>query len=262
MATISIVEVYSGPTGVLRAQPRGKGRVENWRADSLGSGVYAFRCFRSVPSPAPVTTFPAPASSNTACGFPALCFPVVFVPRVMGPIDWGTLSTADKATAYSTSSSQMSAFALRYILRLRSCRLMDGFIIPSLPPLWSEKTSTAGRLRSAGITPPQRHYTPIRHPLIFDPFPGSAGYRAYLAPTVSRRDEEGFSSCSVCPCHRATATTPPKWAGRINQLSTVHAAFALRLRARPSECALSRPPVRSLALRPDDSLSPHGRHCR
>ncbi len=133
------------PTGPFPPPPPPLvGRVENWRADSLGSGVYAFRCFRSVPSPAPVTTFPAPASSNTACGFPALCFPVVFIPRFMWPIDWGTLSTADKATAYSTSSSQMSAFALRYILFLRSCRPMDGFIIPSLPPLWSEKRQQQG----------------------------------------------------------------------------------------------------------------------
>ena len=48
------------------------------------------------------------------------------------------------------------AFALRYILLLRSCKLMDVFVIPSLPPLLSENCSTAGRLCSAGVTPPQR----------------------------------------------------------------------------------------------------------
>src|SRR5256714_14333901 len=31
-----------------------------------------------------------------------------------------------------------------------------------------------------------------------------------LAPAISRRDEEGFSSCSACPCHRAVASTPPR----------------------------------------------------
>ena len=41
-------------------------------------------------------------------------------------------------------------------------------------------------------------------------FPGVAGYTAYLAPPLSRRDEEGFSSCSTCPCRRAVATTPPE----------------------------------------------------
>ena len=51
---------------------------------------------------------------------------------------------------------------------------------------------------------------------------------------ISRRDEEGFSSCSVCPCHRAVASTPPKCWSRIDQVSAPHAAFALRLGARPS----------------------------
>src|SRR5271168_3993660 len=31
-------------------------------------------------------TFPAPASSNAACGFPALRSPVCFASRIMGPI--------------------------------------------------------------------------------------------------------------------------------------------------------------------------------
>src|SRR5215472_4667591 len=51
---------------------------------------------------------------------------------------------------------------------------------------------------------------PIRHPLAFDRLPRLAGYTIYLPPTISRRDEEGFSSYSVCPCHRAVAFTPPR----------------------------------------------------
>ena len=35
-------------------------------------------------------------------------------------------------------------------------------------------------------------------------------YTAYPAPPISRWDEDGFSSCSTCPCHRATPTTPPE----------------------------------------------------
>jgi hypothetical protein len=31
------------------------------------------------------------------------------------------------------------------------------------------------------------------------------------APPISRRDEEGLSSCLACPCHRAVASTPPEW---------------------------------------------------
>ena len=123
---------------------------------------------------------------------------------------------------------------MRQSLLLRSCtagRLYHpvlAFRVVGDPP-------AAGRLRSTGITPPPRYYSPIRHPLAFGPLPGVAGYRAYLAPAISHRGEEGFSSCSACPCHRAVATTPPKWVSRVNQVSTAHAAFAFRLQARPSE---------------------------
>ena len=69
-------------------------------------------------SPAPVGTFPAPASSNPACRFPALGFPVAFVSRVMRPFKPGALSAnrrlgirrtaraAHITSAYSTSSSR------------------------------------------------------------------------------------------------------------------------------------------------------------
>src|SRR5712691_9957301 len=41
-------------------------------------------------------------------------------------------------------------------------------------------------------------------------FPAISGYTVYLAPVISPWDEEGFSSCSTRPCHRAVATTPPE----------------------------------------------------
>ena len=40
-----------------------------------------------------MATFPAPATSNAACGFPALRFPARFMPRVMGPSMWPLLSS-------------------------------------------------------------------------------------------------------------------------------------------------------------------------
>ena len=39
-----------------------------------------------------MATFPTPATSNAACGFPALRFPACFMLRVMGPITLGALS--------------------------------------------------------------------------------------------------------------------------------------------------------------------------
>ena len=92
----------------------------------------------------------------------------------------------------------------------------------------------AGPLRSTDVTPLHRYCGPSRHPLVFSRLPGFAGYTAYPAPAISRRDEEGFSSCSACPCHRAVASTPPKCWSRIDQISAPHAAFALRMGARPS----------------------------
>ena len=113
--------------------------------------------------------------------------------------------------------------------------------------------SSAGPLRSTDVTPLPRYYQPLRHPLAFGRFPGVAGSTAYLAPLLSRRGEEGFSSGSMCPGHRAVAPTPPEG-------PTASAALRWSLLPSPSGCglglrifALSGPPLRSLALRPGDS---------
>ena len=63
---------------------------------------------------------------------------------------------------------------------------------------------------STGITPLRRYCGPIRHPLAVRPLPRVAGYRADVAPPLSRWGEEGFSSRSTCPGHRAVALTPPE----------------------------------------------------
>src|SRR5881628_549658 len=104
---------------------------------------------------------------------------------------------------------------------------MGVFIIPPLPPLLSEELRAAGPLRSAGITPPQRYYGPLRHPLVVSRLPGAAGYTAYPASALSGRDEEGFSSCSACPGRRAVANHPAGATRAVNRLATGHAAFAL-----------------------------------
>jgi hypothetical protein len=124
---------------------------------------------------------------------------------------------------------------LTYIPRLRSCKLLDAFVISSLPPMLSRKLQTAGPLRSTSVTRLHGYYGPIRHPLAFSPLPGFAGYRTYLAPAISRRGEEGFSSCLACPCHRAVASTPPKWIAVSVRFRLPMLPSPSRLRARPSE---------------------------
>src|SRR5262245_2893015 len=78
------------------------GRVGDWRA-GLGRSLCSllprpFGC--EVSQYLDHATFPAPASSNAACGFPALRSPVRFAPRFMGPITLARLS----AVAYQPES--------------------------------------------------------------------------------------------------------------------------------------------------------------
>src|SRR5262249_4021698 len=104
---------------------------------------------------------------------------------------------------------------------------MGVFIIPPLPPLLSEEYRTAGLLRSTAITPLQRYYEPIRHPLVVNRLPGVTGYTAYPASALSGRDEEGFSSCLMVPGVRAVANHPAGATRRVNRCATSRAAFAL-----------------------------------
>src|SRR6266700_7802264 len=139
-----------------------------------------------------------------------------------------------------------SAFALTYSLRLRSCKSMDAFIISSLPSPMLETLQLAGPLRSADLTPLHRYYGPSRHPLVFGRLPGFAGYTAYLG----RGGLLQLLSMSLSPCCRF----PPAEVNiRIGQSSAAHAAFALRLKARPSGILIFEATMRSLLLRPGDS---------
>src|SRR5262249_37518842 len=151
-----------------------------------------------------------------------------------------------------------SAFPWAYIPPLRSCRSMGAFLRAPLPPVLPEESRTAGPLRSAGITPFRRYYGPLRHPLAVSRLPGATGYTAYPASAVSGRDEEGFSSSSMCPGPLAVANRPAGAVRRINRAATGRAAFALQLRARPPGLRTFGATSRSLALRPGDSHSPQG----
>jgi len=63
------------------------GRVEDWRGvpkvePILFAPRFLWECLTSLT----VNPFPTPATSNPACGCPALGFPVGFLPEFMGPI--------------------------------------------------------------------------------------------------------------------------------------------------------------------------------
>jgi hypothetical protein len=156
----------------------------------------------------------------------------------------------------------VSAFALTYILRLRSCKSMDAFVISSLPSLWSETLQTAGLLRSTGVAPLRRYFEPIRHPLAFDRLPGGAGYTIDLL----RRFRAGTRRASPVARHvlATVLSLPPR---RSEGAASVR--FRLPMLPSPSGWglglrgySLSRPLLRSLLLRPGDSSPPRGRRCR
>src|SRR5215467_15827075 len=93
---------------------------------------------------------------------------------------WRSVSILQMWTYRPQKRQDVSAFALTYSLRLRSCKSMDDFVISSLPSRLKETLQTAGSLRSTDVTPLPRYYGPDRHPHAFGRFPGFAGYTTYL----------------------------------------------------------------------------------
>jgi len=78
------------------------------------------------------------------------------------------------------------------------------------------------------------------------------GYTFYLAPAISRRDEEGFSSCSAHPCHHAAATTPLEGFGDSVRLRRILPSSPQTQRLDLQGCNYEATP-RSLSLQPGDS---------
>jgi hypothetical protein len=113
----------------------------------------------------------------------------------------------------------------------------------------------AGPLRSADITPLPRYSGPSRHPLVFGRLPGVAGYTAYLAPAISRRDEEGFSSCSACPCHliprRFTRSRCASATAITSRRASAREGGAARVEIPPDRGATN--PVANIGLRTTDA---------
>jgi hypothetical protein len=203
-------------------------------------------------SPA-VNPSPTPATSNGAGGFPALRSPARFTPRIMRPTAAAALSAVAhghclfhlvrSAQPSSWRISPASGLADRWVPLSRHpclpcCRRSHEQQGPFAPRALPRFAATAGP--SATLSPSAD-------------FPGSPVIRPTQLPRISPRDEEGFSSCSLCPCRRAVANHPAGVTRRVNRLATCHTAFALQLRARPPGLLTFGATARSLPLRPGDS---------
>ncbi len=195
-------------------------------------------------------------------------------PTVCGPLESGALSTALSALMQSKlpnkacSTGLLHLFrpsevlAVRYIPRRGSCEPMDAFILAPSPLHGLENLPTAGRLRSTDITsasallharpPPSRRSAPF--PVL-----------PVIGPTLLRRFLAGARRASpVARCVLVIVPSlPPRRSG-----SVVSIKFRPLMLPSPSgwglglRSTLSRPPVRSLTLWPDDSQPPFRRPCR
>ncbi len=129
------------------------------------------------------------------------------------------------------------------LCHLTPASLLAGRITNSRAPLLRGRYPASSLLRT--------HPPPSR----LRPTSRVTGYTTDLSPPISRWGEDGFSSCSARPCHRAAASTPPERpvataSVRRNVLPST-STYGLGLR---SYC-FSRLLMRSHSLRPGDSLT-------
>src|ERR1700694_2254879 len=187
-------------------------------------------------------------------GAPSLLLAISYAARRVSILQTWTYSPQNRQDG--------SAFALTYSLRLRSCKSMDAFVISSLPSPMLE-TFTNGRVPSL-----RGHYSASSLLRTQPPpsrlWPTSRFRRLYGLPcsddfAPGRGGLLQLLSMSLSPCCRFH---PAEVNIRIGQSSAAHAAFALRLKARPSEILIFEATMRSLLLRPGDSWPPLGRPCR
>jgi hypothetical protein len=115
--------------------------------------------------------------------------------------------------------------------------------------------SASGTSTRLNTSLPSAHCGPIRHPLAVRPLPRVPGYSLDMAPPLSRWGEEGFSSRSTCPGHRAVAITPPECPAASASCAEPCCLRLSTVRLGLRGLSISGPPVRSLPLRPGDSLT-------
>jgi hypothetical protein len=230
-------------------------------ARTVGSGGCS-TAFAVGLSPAPLATSPAPATSNGAGGFPALRSPARFTPRLMRPAVAAALSAlahghrllhlARPAQPSPWRISSVSGLADQRVLLSRHpclpcCRRsheQQGPFAPRTLLRFNATTSPSATLSSSAD------------------FPVLPVIRPTQLPRISPRDEEGFSSCLLCPCRRAVANHPAGVTRPVNRLATDHAAFALTVAGSASGTSHFRGHHAFTTLRPGDSHPSQGWACQ
>jgi hypothetical protein len=129
-------------------------------ARTVGAGGNSI-AFARDRSPATMVTFPAPATSNAACGFPALRFPVCFMPGVMRPIMLGALSAQLHSNPIAVKQLQFLVYPLPTPPRPAEAASIPGppHVTPNLLfyPVLNEAETLAGVSDGEVIRPTPQH---------------------------------------------------------------------------------------------------------
>ena len=178
-------------------------------APTLGAGGCP-TAFAVALSPAAIITFPAPATSNVACGFPALRSPVCFGPWLMGPFRPSRLSAEPKQTAaYSTSLSlsslRHSAYLPVLVLQITGRVYQFALASHTIRRITNSRAaSLRGHYSASSLLP--THPTPSRLPAAFPVSP-------VIRPTLLRSflaGREGLPVAQRVLVTMPSITTPPE----------------------------------------------------
>src|SRR5436190_19759089 len=126
-------------------------------------------------------------------GAPSFCLAIAYAARRVSILQTWTYSPQKRQDG--------SAFALTYKSPPQVLQFDGRLYHLVLAFLTLETLQMAGPLRSTDITPLPHYSGPSRHPLVFGRLLGVAGSTAYFAQAISRRDVDGFSISTACPCH-------------------------------------------------------------
>jgi hypothetical protein len=194
-------------TGRGWPESRGRGLCPRPLVSPASGPEVAGRCARSARpycsrrTSTPCASMVSKVTPSTP-GAPSFCLAISYALR--------SVSILQTWTYRPQKRQDGSAFALTYSLRLRSCKLMDAFVISSLPSLcwrrckWQGPLAPRTLLRFVATTDPAATLSSSAD------FPVSPVIR----PTLLRRFLAGTRRASPVAwhvlCHRAVAFTPPR----------------------------------------------------
>ena len=218
-------------------------KLEKVFEDRVGSALHAL----NVPTRKDIDGLSSPRHVARSVRISRTTRPICFMPRLMEPILLGRLSALpnpsfpgqgpfapEHTNVLTQKRRSSSAFTLTYILRLRSCKSMDAFVISSLPPLRRRRCKWQG---------PFAPRTLLRFIATADPaatLSSSADFPVspVIRPTLLRRFLAGTRRASPVARHvlvTVLSLPPRRSVGAASiRFRLPMLPFALRLGARPS----------------------------